>query len=82
MCLWSFDIYWDGVMKEVRARVVEAESSLVTDDENWKVLSRLYADDDALLAHSEKYLLRVVSELDRACRRYQRVNVVKNSHSI
>ena len=76
MSPWLFNLYMDGVVREVYAGVdgvgVRLERDLV-------VSQLLFADDTALVAGSEEELQRLVSEFGRVCeRRKLSVNVEKS----
>ena len=80
MSPWLFNIYMDGVVREVNARVLGRGLSLVNEDgREWSLNQLLFADDTALVADSEEKLRRLVTEFGRVCeRRKLRVNVGKS----
>ena len=80
MSPWLFNMYIDGVMREMNARVGEVGVEMVGGNgEEWKLNQLLFADDTALVAESEEALQRLVGEFDRVCsRRKLRVNVGKS----
>ena len=76
MSLWLFDVYMDGVIREVNVRVLGKGLELLSG--RFKINQLLFADDAALVADSQK-LCRLVSEFGRVCeRRKLRVNVCKS----
>ncbi len=79
MSPWLFNVYVDGVEREVNARVQgEGLVMLGEDGREWRMHQLLFAGDTALVARSEKDLKRVVEEFGRVCaRRNLRVNVGK-----
>uniref|UniRef100_A0A8C8DHP6 ribonuclease H n=1 Tax=Oryzias sinensis TaxID=183150 RepID=A0A8C8DHP6_9TELE len=80
MSPWLFNVYMDGVVKEVNERVSGTVVSMMkTDGSEWSVNQLLFADDTALVADSEESLARLVEEFGRVCdRRKLRVNVEKS----
>ena len=80
MSPWLFNVYMDGVVREVEARVFGRGVELVEEDgQRWELGQLLFADDTALLADSEEKLCRLVDEFGRVCdRRKLRVNVGKS----
>ena len=80
MSPWLFNIYMDGVVREVNMRVLGRGLSLVSAERReWKVNQLLFADDTALVADSEELLRRLVEEFGRVCqRRGLKVNVGKS----
>ena len=80
MSPWLFNMYIDGVMREMTATVGEVGVEMVGENgEEWKLNQLLFADDTALVAESEEALQRLVGEFDRVCsRRKLRVNVGKS----
>ena len=80
MSPWLFNLYMDGVVREVEARAIESGVELVgVDGLGWQLSQLLFADDTALVADSEKKLQRLVTEFDSVCeRRKLRVNVGKS----
>ena len=77
---WLFNIFMDGVMREVSARVPGGGVEL-TDCKGdvVQVSQLLFADDTALVAESEERLRRLVVEFGRVCeRRKLKVNVGKS----
>ena len=80
MSPWLFNIYMDGVVREVNMRVMERGMSLqVRDNEEFRLNQLLFADDTALVAGSEEELNRLVQEFGRVCKRRKlKVNVSKS----
>ena len=80
MSPWLFNIYMDGVVREVYARVGGNGVNLVEDDgRHWELCQVLFADDTALVADSEDKLQKIVEEFDRVCvRRKLKINVNKS----
>ena len=80
MSPWLFNVYMDGVVREVNARVQGAGLALVGENGGeWRLSQLLFADDTALVAESEEGLKRLVKEFGRVCdRRKLRVNVGKS----
>ena len=80
MSPWLFNIYMDGVVREVNASVLGRGLGLVSEEgEEWCVNQLLFADDTALVADTEEKLARLVREFARVCgRRKLKVNVGKS----
>ena len=80
MSLRLFNVYMDGVVREVNAGVLmKGMELLIGNGGGLEKILLLFADDPALVADSEEKLCRLVSEFGRACeRRKLRVNVGKN----
>ena len=74
---WLFNLYIDGVVREVNARVLGRGLKLVDgNDSEWELNQLLLADDTVVLAGSERKLCQLVTEFGRVCeRRKLRVNV-------
>ena len=79
MSLWLFNVYMDGVVREVNVRVLGKGLKLLSaNGGRFEINQMLFADDTALVADSEK-LCRLVSEFGRVCEsRKLRVNVGKS----
>ena len=79
MSPWLFNVYMDGVAREVNVRVLWKGLELLSaNGGRFEINQLLFADDTALVADSEK-LGRLVSEFGRVCeRRMLRVNVGKS----
>ena len=80
MSPWLFNVYMDGVVREVNARILGRGLELIGADGGAYELSQLlFADDTALVADSEEKLCRLVTEFGRVCeRRKLRVNINKS----
>ncbi len=79
MSPWLFNIFMDGSMKEVIAKVGKADAGLKLNGVDWSVTAFLFADDTVLLAESEKVIQRVVDQFHSVCsRRKLRVNAGKS----
>ncbi|MEL7177812.1 MAG: reverse transcriptase domain-containing protein [Pseudomonadota bacterium] len=79
MSPWLFNIYMDGVIREMKARVMERGVELIHEERAWHMTTSLFADDTVLLAGSERELQQVVEEFNRVCmRRKLKVNVGKS----
>ena len=76
MSPWLFNVYMDGVDRDVNVRVLGKGLELLNaNGGRFKINQLLFADDTALVADSEK-LCRLVSEFGRVCeRRKLKVNV-------
>ena len=79
MSPWLFNLYMDGVVREVNVRVLGKGLELLSaNGGRFEINQLLFADDTELLADSEDKLCRLVSEFDRVSeRRKLRVNVGK-----
>ena len=82
MSPWLFNLYMDGVVREVNARVCERGVELVNVGEvnqRMEVEQLLFADDAALVADSKEKLVRLIREFERVCnRRKLKINVGKS----
>ena len=80
MSPWLFNLYMDGVVREVNARVLGRGLKLVDGNENeWELNQLLFADDTVVVADPERKLCQLVTEFGRICeRRKLRVNVGKS----
>ena len=76
MSPWLFNVYMDGVVREVNARVLGKGLELLSaNGGRFEINQLLFADDTALLAYSDEKLCRLVSEFGRVYeRRKLRVN--------
>ena len=73
MSPWLFNLYMDGVVREVNARVLGRGLKLVDGNENeWELNQLLFADDTVVVADSEKKLCQLVTEFGRVCERSAR----------
>ncbi len=78
MSPWLFNIYMDGVMREVKGKVGEVRVRMYDEGRNCVLNSVLFADDTVLVAESESDLQNLLSVLDSVCKRRKlRVNVNK-----
>ena len=77
---WLFNLYIDGVVREVNARALGRGLKLVDGNDNeWELNQLLFADDTVVVADSERKLCQLVTEFGRVCeRRKLRVNVGKS----
>ena len=80
MSLWPFNLYTDGVIRGVNARVPGRELKLIDGNDNeWEMDQLLFADDTVVVADSERKLCQLVTEFWGVCeRRKLRVNVGKS----
>ena len=80
MFTWLFNVYMEGVVREVNVRVLGKGLELLSaNGGRFEINQLLFADDTALVADSEEKLCRLVSEFGRVCeRRKLRVNVGKS----
>ena len=76
MSPWLFNVYMDGVVREVNVRVLGKGLDLLSvNGGRFEINQLLLADDTALVADSEEKLCRLVSEFGRVSqRRKLRVN--------
>ena len=66
MSPWLFNIYMDGVVREVNFRVLEKGQELLSaNGGRFEKKQLFFADDTALVADSEEKLCRLVSEFGR-----------------
>ena len=77
MSIWLFNVYMDGVVREVNVRVLgKGLGPLSANGGRFEINQLLFADVTALVADSEDKLCRLVSDFGRVCeRRKLRVNV-------
>ena len=80
MSPWLFNVYMDGVVREVNVRVLWKGLELLSANGfRFEINHLLFADDTALVADSEEKLCRLMSDFGRVCeRRKLRVNVGKS----
>ena len=80
MSPWLFNMFMDGVVREVYSRVNGMGVKMsVGGEEEWVLSQLLFADDTALVAESAEQLQCLVSEFERVCKqRKLRVNVNKS----
>ena len=70
MSPWLFNVYMDGVVREVNVRVLGKGLKLLSaNGGRFDKKQLLFADDTALVADSEEKLCRFVSEFGRVCER-------------
>ena len=68
MCPWLFNVYMDGVVREVNVRVLGKGLDLLSaNGGRFEINQLLFADDTARVADSEEKLCRLVSEFGRVC---------------
>ena len=77
MSPWLFNVYIDGVVREVNVRVLgKGLEQVIANGGRFEKNQLLFADDTTLVSDSEEKLCRLVSEFGRVCeRRKVRVNV-------
>ena len=75
-----FNLYIDGVVREVNVRVLGRGLKLVDGNDNeWELNQLLFADDTVVVADSERKLCQLATEFRRVCeRRKLQVNVGKS----
>ena len=81
MSPWLFNLFMDGVVREVNIKVGESGLGLMEGNggPEWKINQVLFADDTALVADTEEALQQLVTEFGRVCeRRKLKVNVGKS----
>ena len=80
MSPWLFNLYIDGVVREINACVLGRTLKLVDGSHNeWELNQLLFVDDTVVVANSERKLCQLVTEFGRMCeRRKLRVNVGKS----
>ena len=68
MSPWLFNVYMDGVLREVDIRVLgKGLEQLSANGGRFEEKQLLFADNTALVADSEEKLCRLVSEFGRVC---------------
>ena len=80
MSSWLFNLYIDGVVREVNARVLGRGLKLVDGNDNeWELNQLLFVDDTVVVADGERKLYLFVTEFWGVCeRRKLQVNVGKS----
>ena len=80
MLQWLFNLYIDGVIREINGLVLGRGLKLVDGNDNeWELNQLLFADGAVVVADSERKLCQLVTEFGRVCeRRKLRVNVGKS----
>ena len=67
---WLFNVYMDGVVRKVNARVLGKRLELLSvNGGRFEINQLLFAGDTALLSDSEKKLCRLLSEFGRVFKR-------------
>ena len=70
MSPWLFNVYMDGVVREVNVRALGKGLELPSaNGGRFEINQLLFADDTALVADSEEKLCRLMSEFGRVCER-------------
>ncbi len=69
MSPWLFNIFMDGCMREMKAKVGKVGARMKLNGVDWSVAACLFADDTVLLAESEREPQRVVDQFYRVCSR-------------
>jgi len=79
MLPWLFNLFMDGVVREVKARAGDVGIELCMDEAKWKLNTLLFADDTVLVAENERDLQKLVLEFNTVCQRQKlKVNVKKS----
>ena len=79
MSSWLFNVYMDGVVRENVGVPGKGMGLLIANSGRFEINQLLFADDTALVADLEEKLCRLVSEIDRICKRRKfRVNEGKS----
>ncbi len=79
MSPWLFNIFMDGCMREMKAKVRNKGANLRVKGEDWSIVTCLFPDDTMLLEESEGDLQRVVNEFHSVCKRRKlKVNAGKS----
>ena len=79
MSPWLFNLFADGLVREVNARVSESGVVMRVDGMRFELNQLLFADDAVLMADSEELLQLLVSMFGVVCeRRKMKVNVKKS----
>ena len=83
MSPWLFNVYMDGMVREVDARMLGKGLELISvKGGRFEINQLLFTDYTVLVADSQEKLVRLVSEFDRVCEiRKLRVNVGKSKES-
>ena len=70
MSLWLFNLYIDGVVREVNAQVLGRGLKLVDgNDSEWELNQLLFEDDTVVVTDSERKLCQLVTEFGMVCER-------------
>ena len=67
MSPWLFNVYMDGVMKEVKKGMGRSGVSFLEDGREWRLLGLLHADDLFLCGESEEDLRVMVGRFAGVC---------------
>ena len=79
MSPWLFNIYMDGLMRELKVKTKLSGVVLGEGGERWRINHIMFADDVVLMGDSDKELQEMVSKFEEMCRRRKlRVNVNKS----
>ena len=79
MSPWLFNLYMDGVIREMKAKVDGGGVEMCVNDDKWMLNTILFADDTVLIAENEKDLQKLVNVFDSVCKRRKlKVNVNKS----
>ena len=79
MSPWLFNLYMDGVVREIQGRAVDVGVTLRRDGRVWKLPVLLFADDTVLLSEDEWELQGLVREFGSVCKkRNLKVNANKS----
>ena len=79
MSPWLFNLYMDGVMKELMAGAMGEGVRMVENGREWRLPCLLYADDLVLCGESEESLKKLIEGFGRVCKsRGLKVNVDKS----
>ena len=63
MLSWLFNIFYRGIMREIKALVGNVCARLKLNVMSWSVVAYLHADDTVLLAKCEEKLQKMMNEL-------------------
>ena len=67
MSSWLFDVYIDGAVRDLNARVLGNGLEFSANGGRFEINQLLFADDTALEADPEEKLCRLVNEFGRVC---------------
>jgi len=85
MSPWLFNIFMDGVMREVKGKAGEVGAHMWDDRRNreWKVEWLMFSDDTVLVGDSEQKLQKLVKDFGSVCKRRKLVvNVGKSMKGV
>src|SRR5215469_11583912 len=77
MSPWLFNVYMDGIVREVKKECVEEGLNLQSESGglHWRMNMLLYADDTVLMGKTEESLQKLVTLFNRLCeKRKVRIN--------